>query len=194
MAFKFIQNINPLDRRNRIGDFLLSHNFHVFDVSFSSPTVFLPVFGFATVSSPVINLETKEVKEGTFEYKRSIPMGASVDDVTLEQGARFYNSDFYDWITAVIKGDSNQRKNLLIVQYSQIAVGDLPSGGAGATNLGFSPVTDLVSRIPARAWLLLDSIPVNYRASSDFDALNTQVSLMSLTVRPWYVEEFNSGI
>lgn len=194
MAFKFIQSINPLDRRNRISDFLLSHNFHVFDVSFASPTVFLPVFGFTSVTSPVINVETKEVKEGTFEYKRSIPVGAATDDVTLEQGARFYNSDFYDWIESVIRGRSNQRKNLMIVQYSQIAVSDLPSGGAGRQNLGFTPVTDLVSRIPARAWLLIDTLPVTYRAASDFAAIGAEVSLMSLTVRPWYVEEFNTGI
>jgi phage tail-like protein len=194
LAIKFIERNNPLDRRNRLGDFLLSCHFHIFDVSFSIPTVFLPVYGFASVTSPSINVETKDIKEGTFEYKRSIPMGASAEDITFEQGARFFNSDFYDWIDGVIRGETNLRRNLLLVQYSQIAVSDLPSGGAGRQNLGFSPITDLVSRVPARAWLLIDTIPINYKAATDFQAIGSEVSLMSLTVRPFFVEEFNTGI
>lgn len=193
-AAPLLKSINPLDRRNRVSDFLMNFHFHVWDVSFSTPTVLTPVFGFRSVTTPEINVTTKNVKEGTFEYPRHIAQSAEVSPIELHQGARFFNSDFYDWVRQTVRGVSNMRKNLLIIHYSEIGVGNLPGTTPGGLDLGFTPITDLVSRIPARAWLCIDCIPIRYKAGTDFDSLGPDVSIMELTVQPWYVEEFNTGV
>ena len=89
--------ISPNDRRNRLTDILGNYAFHVFDVSFSIPTVFTPVFGFKSVTAPELVINEKPIKEGTFEYPRSVVQSADVSEVVLERGVRFFDSDFYDW-------------------------------------------------------------------------------------------------
>lgn len=179
------------DRRKRISDFLMTHHFHVFDATFSSPTVLTPAYGFRDCTAPEVTVREKEVKEGTFEYPRTLVMGADVSPITFSQGARFFNTDFYEWIVGTIRGRVEQRKNLVVVQYSQMAVDSFPD--AGGLELGFTPLTDIVSRIPARAWLLVDCIPTSYKAATDFDAMGADISLASLTVKPYYFEEFATG-
>ena len=49
------------------------------------------------------------------------------------------------------------------------------------------------ARLPARAWVLHNCIPINYRAASDFDASSGQVSLQELEVQPEYIEELSLG-
>ena len=63
--------------------------------------------------------------------------------------------------------------------------------GAGVA-LGIGPFTN-AKRIPARAWLLHDCLPVRYRSGNDFDAASGQVSLMELEVQPEMIEEFSLG-
>jgi len=48
-------------------------------------------------------------------------------------------------------------------------------------------------RVPARAWLLKGCVPTKYQAASDFDATNSQVSVMELTVQPEHLSEINLG-
>lgn len=48
-------------------------------------------------------------------------------------------------------------------------------------------------RIPARAWLLKGCVPTKYKAGSDFDATDSNVSVMELTVAPTKIEEINLG-
>jgi phage tail-like protein len=194
LAIQFLNALNPLDRRNRVSDYLLNTHFHVFDVSFSSPQVFTLIYGFNFVTAPELNIEMKEIKEGTFEYKKSVFHSANIADIDMHRGVKFYDSDFYDWIVAYLKGQQNQRKNLLLVQYSQIAVGALAGNGNDGSFLGFTPLTDLVSRVPARAWYLIDCAPTRYKSASDHDSLGGQISIAELTVRPLFFEEFNTGI
>lgn len=63
----------------------------------------------------------------------------------------------------------------------------------GAVAYGIGPF-EFATRIPARAWLLHDCLPVRYKAGSDFDAGNAAISLQELEVQPEHIEEFSLGI
>ena len=63
----------------------------------------------------------------------------------------------------------------------------------GAAFIGLGPFA-FATRIPARAWLLHDCLPVRYKAGSDFDASTAAVSLQELEVQPEMIEEFSLGI
>lgn len=50
------------------------------------------------------------------------------------------------------------------------------------------------NRLPGRAWVLHDCIPIHYRPASDFDASSGQVSFQELEVQPEYIEELSLGL
>lgn len=79
----------------------------------------------------------------------------------------------------------------------QASVGLAAGAGAGAiaggSAIGYGPF-EFASRIPGRAWLLNNCLPVRYRAASDFDASSGQISLQELEVQPEYIEEFSLGV
>lgn len=64
---------------------------------------------------------------------------------------------------------------------------------AGASIVGIGPF-EFATRIPARAWLLHDCLPIRYKAASDFDASSAAISLQELEVQPEHIEEFSLGI
>ena len=72
-----------------------------------------------------------------------------------------------------------------------VALGAAALGGALAVGIG---PFEFATRIPARAWLLHDCLPVRYKAASDFDASNASISLQELEVQPEHIEEFSLGI
>lgn len=91
------------------------------------------------------------------------------------------------------------RRNIVVLHFTTINpgvegainIGSSTSGPPGAVSLGpFS----FAARIPARAWLLHNCIPVDYMAGSDFDAASAAVSIMSLEVQPEWIEEFSFGL
>ena len=63
-----------------------------------------PLFGFSTITSPTISLETEEIKDGTYQFPRQLAKGASVGSISFERAASPFDSDFYDWITHAIYG------------------------------------------------------------------------------------------
>ena len=67
-------------------------------------------------------------------------------------------------------------------------------GGAISGSVSSSAAPFFGGRIPARAWMLHNCIPISYTAASDFDAKSGEVSLVGLDVQPEYIEEFNCGI
>jgi hypothetical protein len=48
-------------------------------------------------------------------------------------------------------------------------------------------------KIPARGWLLKECVPTRYKAASDFDATDGNVSLMELEVQPTKIVEIALG-
>lgn len=186
-------------RTSRVSDYLNNFRFHVLDVSMTKPIVFNLSFGFSYCTAPEISVETIEIKSGTFEFKKSVPVSASVGEVEFRQGARLFNSDFYDWCSSTIRGQTNIRRNLLVIQYSEVALfPGTGNRGLGATLLDIANVAiglnDLLKRVPARAWMLYDCIPVYYKSGTDFDALGNDISMSELRVRPWHAIEYNMGI
>lgn len=61
-----------------------------------------------------------------------------------------------------------------------------------SNTISFGPPS-LITLIPARAWVLYNCIPSRYRASQDFNARSSDVSLMELTVEPEDIEEILLG-
>lgn len=119
-------------------------------------------------------------------------------------------------------GRISPRRNLLIVHFSNINIGNInnsnvSSGVAVAGTAAIGAIAGLIAggpavsgivgtamagvgpfqfatRIPARAWLLHNCLPVRYRAASDFDATNASISLQELEVQPEMIEEFSLGV
>lgn len=174
----------------------MNYRFHLLDVSFEIPTVLSTGFGFRSATIPEISVETKDIKEGSYEYKRSVPLSASVGDIDLHQGVQFFNSDFYDWVIATIRGKKQMRRSIMLIHFSTAA---LLGGHTGDSPLGsvvnqFIPLNDLLGYFPARAWMLKDCIPIRYKAGTDFDALGAEVSIAEVTLRPFQVDEFSLGL
>ena len=187
-----------VDRNLRLADVLMNFNFHVLDVSVAQPTTLSLSYGFQQCTAPEIKINTKKIKEGTYPYPHTVMESAEVPEITLSNGAKFFDSDFYDWIRGFINGDINRRRDLLIIQYSQISansvgralgIGNLLPGG-----VGLSPFLDIVGRVPARAWMCKSCIPTAYKSSEDFDAISHQPSIQQLTFQCKFFEEFNTGV
>lgn len=186
-----------INRKSRASDVLMNYNFHVLDVSVETPIVLSLAYGFQACTAPEIIVNNRKVKEGTFPYPHSVFESAEASDITLTNGAKFFDSDFYDWVTSYIAGKTNTRRNFMIIQYSQINVNSA-FGAIGIQNIlpsgiSFGSFFDIISRVPARAWLCKSCVPVSYKASDDFDALSHAPSLQHLTFSMKFFEEFNTG-
>lgn len=180
---------------SRIFDLLQNYTFWVFDASGfnGNPlfSIFDPTMGFSACSAPEWSLELRDIQPGNWEYKRRVVKSADIGPITLQNGARFWNSDFYNWLTNALKGIQPVRRNLVVVQYhgfrlarsifkeaDKSCVGN--EVGLNATGLMGVPL----DRIPARSWFLRGCLPTRYRAGSDFDANSSDVSIAELEFQP----------
>lgn len=179
-----------IPRTSRFSDVLMNYHFHMLDVSLSTPVVLSLLYGFAKCSAPEISIKTKTIKEGTFEYPHHVLESAECKEITLSDGAKFFDSDFSDWVMGYVRGEPFRRRNFLLIQYSEVGI---RNPGAPSTNKA-QPLLDLVARVPARAWYLRNCIPTNYVASDEFDALSHSVSIQSVSLQPKFFSEFSSGI
>jgi hypothetical protein len=93
------------------------------------------------------------------------------------------------------------RRTLLLVQFFPRVpfldtTGTQPSAngvlGAVLESILPAPVQGGV-KIPARGWLLKECVPTRYKAASDFDATDGNVSLMELEVQPTKIVEIALG-
>jgi phage tail-like protein len=182
--------------RNRaLFDMMQSYPFWVFDASgFSGNllfSVFDPVLGFSAAGAPEISVETQEIQPGNWEFKKRAVKTASVGVITLRRGARFYDSDFYNWITAAIRGFQPVRRNLVLVQFLGFRpVKQLIGQPAGSSGFGTEiAALSLAERLPGRAWVLHDCLPVRYKPGDDFDATSGAVSIQELDVQPEHISE-----
>jgi hypothetical protein len=182
-------------RERALFDMMQTYPFWVFDASgFSGNilfTVFDPVLGFAAAGAPELSIELQTIQPGNWEFKRQAVKTASVGVVTLRRGARFYDSDFYNWFTAAVRGFQPVRRNLVLVQFlgfrpaKQLAGQSQGGSGFGTEVAALS----LAERLPGRAWVLHNAIPVRYRPGDDFDATSGAVSIAELDVQPEHVTE-----
>jgi hypothetical protein len=108
----------------------------------------------------------------------------------MSRGARFYDSDFFLWVSNAVRGLQPLRRNLVLVHfigYRPLAAA-LP-GDKGSIFPDEIAVTSLATRIPGRAWFMAGCLPSRYKAGGDFDAMASDVSVQELEVQPEYVHE-----
>jgi phage tail-like protein len=188
--------------------------FWLFDAGIMGGAVLSPVLdpslGFSAISAPEITAELRDIQPGNWEYKRRVVKTADAGAITLSRGARFYDSDMYNWITRAIRGEDPSRRNLYLIHFLS-----LRSGGEGAAQVGVGAAVGAVTglatqglaggitgaaggailasfiddRIPGRCWSLHDCVPTRYKAGGDFDASASDVSIVELDVQPEYIEE-----
>jgi len=176
--------------REPINDFLQAGRFHVLDVSFSFPPVLLPVFGFRGCTLPELSINIREIVEGNYEYPRKVVSGASVGNITLQQGVSLFNSDFWDWARKAVVGNK-QPKNLVIIQFTRMGTNDNLLEGIGNQ---LPPGIEFASRIPGRAWVCKNCRPARYKPGTDFDGMSQEVSIAELDIAVEEFEEFSVGI
>jgi hypothetical protein len=174
--------------RRRLFDLMQAYPFWVFDASDLSSSLFGaldPVLGFNSCTTPEWNVELKEVQPGNWEFKRRAVKTADVSPITMTRGARFYDSDFYLWLTDAIRGTNSYRRNIALVHFLPWR----PAAPQGVGDTEESAVESLTTRVPGRAWMLYDCLPVRYKAGSDFDSTSSAVSIVEMTIQPEHVVE-----
>jgi len=92
-------------------DYLQQYPFWLVDVAPIS-TLALPIFnpfgGFSSISGPEISLTTETINEANWIFDKKVVTGASVGPVTLQRGVTWYDSDFWHWVMASLKGDPEE--------------------------------------------------------------------------------------
>jgi phage tail-like protein len=171
--------------RKRASDYFQNDKFHLIDMSFAFPLVFIPIFGFSGCSSPEITNNLQDVKEGVYEFPRKVNKGnSSISTLTLRQGVQFVNSDLWDWMRKSITGNIG-RRDLLLVQFS----------GLKATgNLRIGSYVDIAVRVPGRAWYMTNCIPSRLKTAGDFDAMDHEVSIAELDLECEGIFQFDTGV
>ena len=133
-----------MSARTSLSDPLQSHVFWLMDVAPIEPLalpIFSPLMGFSGISAPEMTLETTDITEGNWYFRRKVIKHADVGPITLMRSAKWADSDFYRWILSALTGDTGgrggagflavggatPRRDLLLVQF--LAHSPLPSGG-----------------------------------------------------------------
>jgi hypothetical protein len=149
-----------------------------------------------------MSLEINEYPEGNHYFKRHLIQGGNCANVILQRGASFFDAEFWLWMQATIRGTvgsilppklelGGQRRNLLLIHFTGYSVAGIPSGGsssgsaealaaAGAVAQGFLPDVGGILRVPARAFFLIDCMPIRYKAGTDYDASSSEVTIDEL--------------
>lgn len=205
-------------------DLLQSHRFWAFDAGSLTMPVFNPLFGFNSISSPEISLETETFKDGTFPFMRTVAKGATASSLTFTRGVAPWDGDFYDWIARWVYGSYDSvssvnkvirqalnsdtefdlRRDIVLVHFTRIDPIYTISrsiSGTGTTitqddlaGLGGIGPFSVLTKIPGKAWRLRGCVPLRYKAGSDFDAQQAAMSIGELEIQPESIEEFNLGV
>ena len=168
--------------------------FWLFDVSGAAGnilfSIFDPTLGFSSCSSPEITIETKIIQPGNWEFKRKVVKTADVSPISLTRGTKFFDSDFYNWISNAIRGKQPIRRDIVLIHFLPWSVQRQLAAETGAIGIGPElGTTSLAERTPGRAWLLHGCLPTRYKAGSDFDASASNVSIAELEISPEPLDE-----
>lgn len=172
--------------RSRLDDLLQVHTFWLMDVV---PTIQPPFFvfdgsmGFESVTAPEITLSETEIEDGNALVKRVVVGKGSVSKITLRRGVRYWDTEFWSWLSDAMRGKASPRKTLALLHLHKVGKTIAPS----ALFMGLSDQGYAVGR----AWLLFNCLPSRYKAGSDFDAKGSEVSIAELDVTYEGFEEVN---
>ena len=180
--------------RLRLFDKLQNFRFWLLDIS---PTleppffVFLPLFGFQSISGPGMNLTTRDINQGNLVYPTSYVVRTEIDPIVLRRGASFYDSEFWNWASRVLKGEDGPR-DLMLIHFTGYSITTALGAGGGPLDLGsvisLGPLS-FPLMVPARAWKLYKCLPTRYKVG-DFDATDSEVSINELEIKPEAFEEW----
>lgn len=67
--------------------------------------IFNPFMGFSAISGPEITMDVETIKEANWIFDKKVVTGASVGPITLQRGVTWWDSDFWHWVIATLKGD-----------------------------------------------------------------------------------------
>jgi len=190
--------------RGLLGDYLLSYRFHLLDVDWTlgvPPFVLMPMAGFSAITMPEMTIETEEIIEGTYNFKHQVLTKASVGNITMSRGATMFNTDFWRWITACLKGSvysgnlvsymaelaksvawtgnlpvSGKRRNLALIQLSGISV----KGLVEAAKQG-----DFIDRVKATAAMPAAGISGSLDALEALTHGYVDFGISSIPARVW---------
>lgn len=193
-------------------DYLQSFAFWMMDIapiSFSAQPVFNPVLGFSSISAPEISVEQYSFRPANWYFDRHVVQRAAISPFTARRGVTFYDSDFWRWTQAALSGNTSTNfsiggasyrrsfvlihffaRNPLLALAGNVAEanGTTPTGVA----LNFGPF-EFALRVPAKAYLLKNCIPLRWRSGNDFDAADGSVSIAELDFNCEMVEEISLG-
>lgn len=183
--------------RSRTFDLLQSYPFWVFDPGViggsALPSVFDPALAFSTCTAPELTASFYDIKQIVSRHTRKVLRSVEPGPITLSRGVRWWDSDFYMWMTAATRGDRGARKTIFLVQFLTQRLFTVQDGGrVNGYEVQIQPESGfavLANRIPARAWVLRGCLPGRYKAGSDFDASSSAVSVASIDIYPETVDE-----
>jgi hypothetical protein len=99
--------------RSVISDLLQVYPFWLLDAYPIEPLalpILTPLFGFSSINAPEIQLETIDIAEGNWYFKKKVVKRGDVGNITLERGVAWYDSDFWRWTLATMSGDLSSAK------------------------------------------------------------------------------------
>jgi len=99
--------------RSVVSDMLQVYPFWLLDAYPIEPLalpILTPLFGFSSITAPEVSVETYEITEGNWYFKKKVAKNGDVGNVTLERGVTWYDSDFWRWILATLTGDLSNSK------------------------------------------------------------------------------------
>jgi hypothetical protein len=167
------------------------YNFALFDIpQFGiEPMVLLPIAGFTTVTAPELQVETEDITQGNALFPIKAIKGATASTITCARGVVWWDSDFFRWVRNAIEGHRQtflglgltaRRQLILIYFHDKIRLANLG---------GLEGVAGIVGKLPMKCFLLKDCIPTRYKIGSDFDAGNSERSIMELDLEPRFIDE-----
>jgi hypothetical protein len=178
--------------RSRFFDLLQNYAFWLVDTSPSRrlPSFVLggPAFGFSEISHPEVTVQTATIEQYVKPTPNFAFQGASVAPITLGRGARFYDSSMYTWIDRYIRGEDVSHRTLVLFQHMTASFEAFGGGNQASAFLRDSSASEIL-RLPGKAWMLYDAIPISYKAGPGLDAKNSDITVSELTIQPVEITE-----
>lgn len=171
--------------------FLQQHRFLVFDATGDDRSVFewtdgevvnTLAAGFSYCDAPNLSIQTENIKEGTWEFPRQIPVGADPGRITMSKGIVRSTTGFYLWIEQFLRGNIT-RRTLKILAYGRNLEADQLDPTTGTWNRPEK------KRAVYGEWTLYNCAPLRYAAGQGWDARTGEIQIADLEVGYEWFEE-----
>ena len=143
-----------------------------------------PLYAFKEIGGVQLQANVQEIPQLNSTWKDSEYTDIEVSPISLSRGVQIGDSSFYNWFRNSVTGKSVSRHNLLLVQYTGVALTD------DIASVFPSPLVGDIKFIPGRAWMLWKCKPIQYQAFDGFSGENGDISVMQIDVQPLAIEEF----